>query len=381
MAAPMARPTVAFIHDWLITRGGAERTLEAALELYPEAPIYTLIYRPDQFRHSVISSRDIRTSFLDRWPGAGRYYRSLLPFMPLAVEQLETGGHDVLVSCSHAVAHGILPGPGQLHINYVLIPVRYAWHLYHVYLREAGLVRGPRSAIARLVLHYIRMWDILAAQRVDHFAAISEWSAANVWRVYRRKAEVIYPPVDIDGFEPSERRQDFYITVSRLVPYKRVDIIVRAFSRLGLPLVVVGDGPERRRLERLATANVRMMGTQSQDSLRRLLGEAKAYVYAAVEDFGIAPIEAQAAGCPVIAYQAGAIPETVRDGETGILFSEQSPEALAEAVVEFENSGRRFNPSELRTSAERFSRTRFQREFGEFVERKWQEHSTTSRVE
>jgi len=374
----MDKPRVAFIHDWLITRGGAERTLEAALELYPEAPIYTLIYRPDQFRHSVISSREIRTSFLDRWPGAGRFYRSFLPFMPLAIEQLDTGGHDVIISCSHAVAHGVLPKPGQMHINYVFIPVRYAWHLYHPYLQEAGIVRGPRSAVARLILHYIRMWDQLAAQRVDHFAAISQWSAANVWRVYRRQAEVIYPPVDIDGFEPSRRREDFYITVSRLVPYKRVDLIVRAFSKMGLPLVVVGDGPERRKLERLASANVRLVGTQPQEKLRRLLGEAKAYVYAAVEDFGIAPIEAQAAGCPVIAYRAGAIPETVVDGETGLLFSDQSPEALAEAVLAFEKSGRPFDIARLRANAERFSRARFQREFGDFVERKWRDHAKDS---
>ena len=364
-------PRLAFVHDWLTTWGGAEQVLAAALEVYPEAPVYTLIYRPEVFRNSVIGRHEIRTSFLDRMPFARSRHRAYLPLMPLAVEQFDLREFDVIVSISHAVAHGVLPQPGQLHINYICIPIRYAWHLHHDYLAQSGLRRGLKSIAARVLLHYVRLWDQLASDRVDHFVAISRWVARNVWRAYRRPADVIYPPVDVDRFEALSPREDYYITVSRLVPYKRVDLVVQAFARLGRRLVVVGDGPELPRLRAMAGENVRLAGWQSDESLRELLGRARAFVYAAEEDFGISPVEAQAAGCPVIAYGRGGASETVIDGKTGILYREQSVEALMRAVREFEQAPDRFRVEDLRLNAERFSRERFVREFRAYVEQKW----------
>lgn len=358
---------VAFVHEWLVKPAGSEKVLEAMLSLYPGAPIHTLVYDPKGFEGSPIARHPIRTSFLDRLPLARKKYPLYLPLMPLAVESFDLSGYDLVVSSSHAVAKGVLTGPHQLHIAYVHTPIRYAWDLEGEYLR--GLPPLARS-LARPVLHYLRLWDQAAAARPDLLLANSRFVARRIAKVYRREAQVVYPPVDVDRFRPREDREEFYLTVSRLVPYKRVDLIVEAFRRLGRPLVVIGDGPERGRLEALARGvpNIRFLGHQPDEVVRDHMERCRAFVFAALEDFGIAPVEAMAAGAPVIAYGRGGAAESVLEGETGVFFHQQTPEALAEAVLRFEERAAAFHPEQCRKRAEAFSRERFLREFAGVVE-------------
>jgi glycosyltransferase involved in cell wall biosynthesis len=291
--------------------------------------------------------------------------------MPLAIEQFDLRQYPIVFSSCHAVAHGVLLRPDQLHVNYVHSPMRYAWHLYHQYLEESGLTRGPKSWFARMLLHYLRLWDFQAAQRPDHVVANSRWTARNVWRAYRRKAEVIYPPVDTDAFQPLSPREEYYLTASRLVPYKKVGLILEAFKRLGYPLKVVGDGPLLKSYTQVASANVELLGWESKERLVELMGRARAFVYAAEEDFGITPVEAQAAGCPVIAYGRGGVLETVVEGRTGLFFREQTPQSLADTVREFEGTMDNFRVDDARTSASRFGRERFLDGIRMYVEEKW----------
>ncbi len=364
-------PRLAVVHDWLTARGGAERTLEVILGLFPRATLYTLVYNPRLFGDSVISKRPVRTSFLDRLPGSRKHYRTLLPLMPLAIEQLRLADHVIVLSISNAVSHGVLVGHDQLHINYILTPMRYIWALQEEYLRSRPLRSPLRSAAFRLLAHYLRLWDVAAAQRVDHFVAISQWVAQRVWRAYRRESEVIYPPVDVERFLPLSPREDYYVTVSRLVPYKRVALLVEAFNRHSRPLLVIGDGPERRSLEAKAGPNIRFLGWQSDAEVAALLGRAKAFVFAAEEDFGIAPLEAQAAGCPVIAYGRGGVRETVIDGETGLFFEEPTAESLLEALTDFEANAGAFDAAAIRRHSERFRRERFEGEFRRMIDEQW----------
>lgn len=365
-------PDVALIHDWLIAYGGAERITAALSEIWPQAPIYTLAHDPHGECRVFTEGRTVHTSLIQRLPFARTKYRSYLPLMPYAIEQFDLAGHELVISTSHAVAHGVLTGPEQLHINYICIPVRYAWHQYHRYLKDGNLLRGPKSWFARAVLHYLRLWDLAAATRVDHFVAISSWVAQNVWRVYRRPAQVIYPPVDVDAFTPVERKEDFYLTVSRLVPYKKIDLIVQAFASMpDKKLVVVGDGPDEARIRAQATPNIEILGYQPAPAVRDLMQRARAFLFAAEEDFGIVPIEAQACGTPVIAYGRGGSLETVVAGKTGVFFYEQTPQAIGAAVNELNNAAP-FRMADLRANAERFNSERFKREMTTFVHKNWE---------
>jgi len=371
---PRARPSgtsVALVHDWLTTLGGAERVLEALCQLFPAAPVYTLVWVTDGETRRVTEGRVVRASFLQHFPGGRRLYRLCLPLMPLAVESLDVSGYEVVISSNHAVAKGVRTRWDQLHISYVHTPMRYAWDLENVYLDVAGASR-VMGLFARPLLHYLRTWDVAAANRVDVFVANSKHVAGRIWKLYRRRARVIYPPVNVDRFIPRADREEFYVTVTRLVPYKRVDLIVRAFARLGRPLVVVGDGPELRRLRGMASANVKVVGWQPDEVVRDYLERARAFVFAAEEDFGIGPVEAQAAGAPVIAYGRGGALESVVEGETGLFFYEQTVEAVAEAVLEFERRRGEFSVERIRANAERFRKERFQREFMALVEREWE---------
>ncbi len=371
---------VAIVHDWLAVYAGAEKVLEAALELYPAAPIYTLVYQQESFKGTRIAEHPVHTSFIERFPRGREKYRAYLPLMPLAIEQFNLSDYDVVISSSHAVAKGVLTRADQLHISYVHTPIRYAWDLQFQYLKEAGIERGLKSVIARLILHYIRLWDIASANRVDVFVANSYYVARRIWRVYRRKARVIYPPVDVDRFTPRSQREDFYLTLSRFVPYKKIDLVVEAFTRLGLPLVVIGDGPDFDKVKRFAGPNVQLLGYQPDSVVKDYMERCKAFVFAADEDFGITPVEAQAAGAPVIAYGKGGVTETVVPRETGIFFHEQTVESLSEAVQEFETSKYRFDLERIRQNAERFSKRRFQREFSELVEREWAKFTEGSKA-
>ncbi len=356
---------VAYVHDWLITRSGAERVLEEMLKTVAGSRIFTLFYRPEQFRDSPISKVPVEESFLAKLPGAYGYYRTLLPLMPVAIESFDLSGYDLIISSSHAVAKGVLPHPGQVHISYVHTPMRYAWDLTHQYMAGIG---GLKRAIARLVLNYVRLWDYASAQRVDVFVANSRTVAARIRRYYGREARVIYPPVDVHRFRLSDSVEDYFVVVSRLVPYKKVDVIVEAFNDLGLRLLVIGEGPEMKRIKRIARRNVEILGRVGDGELVEILSKARAFVFAAYEDFGISPVEAMASGVPVIAYGRGGLTESVEDGKSGIFFMEQTPEAVSEAVRRFLRMEDRFVREEIRERAMRFSPERFRREFAGVVE-------------
>lgn len=362
---------VACVHDWLTTYVGSERVVESVLELFPDAPLYTLVYRPEQFANTIFATREIHTSFIERLPGGREKYRRYLALMPLAIEQFDLGAYDVVISSCHAVAKGVLTRADQLHISYIHTPIRYAWDLQFQYLREAKLERGLKSWVARAVLHYIRQWDVLAANRVDVFVANSHYVASRIRKTYRRDAQVIYPPVDVERFAARAQRDDFYLAVSRFVPYKKLDLIVEAFTRLGRPLVVIGEGPDDEKIRREAGGNVQFLGWQPVEGVKGYMERCKAFMFAADEDFGIAPVEAQAAGAPVIAYSRGGVTETVIPDETGLFFHEQNVESLMEAVRRFEADPRRFDPQRIRANAERFSKARFKSEFQALVDREW----------
>lgn len=372
-------PKISIVSDWLVTYAGAERVLEQLLAMYPDADLFSVCdFLPDDDRQ-FLHGRAPRTTFIQRLPFARSKYRSYLPLMPLAVEQLDLSGYDIVISSSHAVAKGVLTGPDQLHISYVHSPIRYGWDLQHQYLRESGLDHGVHGWVARWILHGVRQWDARTANGVDVFVSNSAYIGRRIVKAYRRDATVIYPPVDVAGFAAREAKDGFYLAASRLVPYKRMDVVVDAFS--GMPdreLVVIGDGPQLEKLKTHAAgkANIKLMGYQSTEVLRDHMQRARAFVFAAEEDFGIVPLEAQACGTPVIAFGKGGALETVRplglERPTGVFFDKQTPEAIIAAVDEFERSGSAISPQDCRANAERFSVERFRTEFSELVEREWQ---------
>ncbi|MGB9804810.1 glycosyltransferase family 4 protein [Desulfofundulus sp.] len=368
---------LALVHDWVITSGGAERCLEVFHELWPEAPLYTLVYQEESVRRLGLEPGQVHASFLQRFPRAQKWYRRYLPLYPLAIEQFDLSGYDVILSSSHAAAKGVVVRSDQLHICYCHTPVRYAWDLTHRYLKENDLERGLKSFLARSILHYIRLWDTLTANRVDYFIANSRYTARRIWRAYRREAEVIHPPVDVERFRVNEKKDNFFLFVSRLVPYKKADLVVAAFTRLGLPLVVAGDGPQFEECRRLAGKNVEFLGYQDDATVADLMSRARALVFAAEEDFGIVPVEAQACGTPVIAFGKGGVEDTVIpvtgdnwESATGLFFYEQSVEVLEAAVRQFLAWEGRFRSEVLRRNADRFGRERFKKEIALFVDEK-----------
>lgn len=322
---------IAIIADWLTTYAGSERVLEQMIACYAQADVFAVVdFVPEQSRGFLQGKQPV-TTFIQKLPGAKRFARHYLPLMPLAVEQLNLSGYDLILSSSHAVAKGVIVGPDQLHISYVHSPIRYAWDLQHQYLKESGLDKKLIGWLARWFLHKIRLWDVRTQFGVDEFLANSRFIARRIHRVYGREATVIYPPVDVDAFSLCETKEDFYLTASRMVPYKRMDLIVEAFAAMpDKTLVVIGDGPDFEKIRAKTTPNVRLMGYQPFSVLLDHMQRAKAFVFAAEEDFGIAPVEAQACGTPVIAFGKGGALETVRglgvaDSEpTGVFFDEQS---------------------------------------------------------
>jgi glycosyltransferase involved in cell wall biosynthesis len=333
-------------------------------------------FLPAQHRQR-LCARPPKTSFLQRLPFANRLYKYFLPLMPLAIEQFDLSGYDIVISNSHAVAKGVITGPDQLHICYCYTPMRYAWDLQHQYLEEAGISHGLRGAIARWFLHRLRIWDTRTASGVDHFIACSGYIARRIKKAYRRTSTVIYPNVAVADFKIGTLKSDFYVTASRMVPYKKMRLIVEAFARMpDRNLVVIGTGPQFEDAKAIATPNVIMLGYQPFEVLLKNLQEAKAFIFASEEDFGIAPVEAQACGTPVLAFGRGGACETVIDGITGLHFHEQSPEAICDAVERFERRTHGFDPTSLRAHAEQFSTTAFRRTFRQFVESKWAEHKS-----
>jgi len=372
---------VCIVHDWLVTYAGAEKVLEQMVNCFPEADLFSLVdFLADSHRR-FIKNKTVSTSFIQKMPFAKTKYRSYLMLMPLAIEQFDLSQYDLVISSSHAVAKGVLTGPDQLHICMCYSPIRYAWDLQHQYLMASGLERGVKSLMARILLHRIRNWDYRTANGVDHFVAISEFIQRRIFKTYRRESAVIYPPVDTERFSKSGAvRKDFYVTCSRLVTYKRIDLIVQAFTN-NLPdkqLIVIGDGPDYAKINDLAGENVTLVGSVSSEDLYSYLSEARAFIFAAEEDFGIAPIEAQSCGTPVIAYGKGGALETIAGltatEPTGTFFSEQTTESLANAVLDFEANEQLIDSDLCVKNANRFSVDRFCREFSDFVEARYLEH-------
>lgn len=352
---------VAIVHEWLNIYGGSERLLSEILKIHPQAQIHALIHNKQNLLGTPLEGLPVNTSFMQRIPRVEHLYRGLLPLMPFAIEHMNVRDFDVVLSISHAVAHGIKTHKDQIHISYVCTPMRYAWHLQDDYLNLHQLDKPLLGSAARLTLNLLRRWDRAAAPRADHLLAISHWTAQKIQQAWGRDSQIIYPPVDVQRFSAAKEREDFYIHVSRLVPYKMTAEIIKAFNRLKLPLIIIGDGPEMPRLQKLAGENIKLLGFQPDTVVAEMLSCAKAFVYMATEDFGIAMVEAQAAGCPVIAYYKGGASEIIRDGETGILFKEQTAESLAEMVIKFETM--RLNSKAAVENAARFSSERFRQEF------------------
>jgi glycosyltransferase involved in cell wall biosynthesis len=363
---------VAIVHDWLVVYAGAEKVLEQLLRLYPDADLYSIVdFLPEHERH-FLGNKRVQTSFIQRLPFAKKHFRHYLGLMPLAVEQFDLSAYDLVLSSSYAVAKGVITGPDQLHISYVHSPIRYAWDLHHQYLKETGLYKGFKGGIAKWMLHRMRMWDVRTANGVDSLVANSSYIAGRIWKVYRRRATVIHPPVDVESFELEEHKQDYYLTASRLVPYKKIDMIAEAFAFLpDKKLVIIGEGPDFHKIKTKAGPNVSLIGHQSKEDLKRYMQHAKAFIFAAEEDFGIVPVEAQSCGTPVIAYGKGGALETVRGLEserpTGVFFHSQTPPSLVHAIGEFERNRHRILSRHCRSNAIRFSAEVFRNQFDRHV--------------
>ncbi|HLV19216.1 MAG TPA: glycosyltransferase [Pseudomonas sp.] len=378
-----SRYRVAIVHDWLVVQGGAEKVLDALLQGFPEADVYTLVdFMPESQRGRLAEHR-VTTSVLQRFPLARRYYRHLLPLMPYAIEQLDLSDYDLVISSSHCVAKGVVTHPQQRHICYCHTPMRYAWDMKEAYLIDAGFRLPGMEALVRHRLGRLRQWDFFTASQVDHFVANSAHVARRIAKYYGRSAEVIHPPVDLDAFAFHEGpREGYYLAASRLVPYKRLDLIIRAFREMPeRSLKVVGDGPERKRLASLAAgcANIELLGYQPDARLRELMAHARAFVFAADEDFGIMPLEAQAVGTPVIAFGAGGALETVRGPEhreaaTGLFFERQVPSSVIEAIARFDHM--RVSPQACHENAHRFSTHSFWQRLLEHLEAQETAHAS-----
>lgn len=368
---------VAIVHDWLATYSGSEKVVSEMLAVFPSADLFSVVDFLSADDRRLMLGKNAKTTFIQNLPFAKKYFRHYLPLMPLAVEQMDVSGYDLVLSSSHAVAKGVLTGPDQLHICYCHSPMRYAWDLQHQYLHETGLDKGLKGGLVRWLLHKLRQWDVRTGNGVDFFLANSLFIARRIEKVYRRSSEVIYPPVDVDSFDVGVERESFYLTASRMVPYKKLPLIVQAFAQMpDKQLVVIGDGPDFDKVKALAPANVQILGYQSDAVLKAHMQRARAFVFAAEEDFGITPVEAQACGTPVIAFGKGGALESIRGlnnvQPTGVFFSEQSVPSLVDAVQLFETHANRITPQACRANAMRFSQERFKNEFTEFVTAQYQ---------
>jgi len=357
-----SEPRIAFVIDALPSLGGGERVLFTALEAFPNADLFTLVYNKAAFTTSPIAHHKVSTSFIDYLPLAHRQHRIFLPLMPFAIEQFNLHDYEIVVSFSYAVAHGAQNYNGARHFSYTYTPMRYAWTELNI-----NGTRMRKNPILDQFMQAFRKWDTKAASHVHQFATISKAVSQRIQSAYQREASIIYPPVEVDRFKPAPKREDFYITVTRLVAHKRVDILVQAFSKLNLPLLIIGEGPELPRLKKMAGSNVQFLCYQSDEKVAEYLGKARGFVCATEEDFGIAIVEAQAAGCPIIAYGQGGALDTVIDGTTGIFFAEQSPECLIEAIQRHERMYSNFLVDDLVQNSLRFNKPRFIDEFRKFI--------------
>lgn len=353
---------IAFVVDALPSLGGGEKVLFSALEAFPHAEIFTLVYNKKVFANTTLANRKIKTSFIDYVPLAHKHHRLFLPVMPYAIEQFDLRNYETIVSFSYAVSHGVRSFNGARHVSYTYTPMRYAWTDLNI-----NGTHSHKNPLIDLFMKAFRKWDKSAASRVHQFAAISQAVSKRIADAYQRKAKIIYPPVEVGKFKPAQKREAFYITVTRLVAHKRLDIMIETFTQLKLPLLIIGDGPELPRLKNMATPNIHFLGHIPNEKVVELLGKARGFICTTEEDFGIAIVEAQAAGCPVIAYAKGGALETVIDGVTGIHVLEQSSECFVEAVNRFECMYSNFHTSNLIQNAQKFDKNIFIQKFGGFV--------------
>lgn len=359
---------VAIVYDWLTNMGGAERLIINFKEIFPDAPIYTSIYNPDKL-DDALRNIDVRTSFLQNKRGAKENHQKYFPFMPMAFESFDLNEYDIVLSSSTSCAKGIVTKPDTMHVCYCNTPMRYAWEFYYEYANQP--MNSIKRKLLKYFMNYMRLWDNVSSDRVDYFIANSENVAKRIWKHYRRESVVIYPPVRTDLFNASESDDEYFLIVSRLVPYKRIDLAVEAFNELKLPLVIIGDGSERGRLEKLANSNIKFLGRQSDDVLREYYSKCRAFIFPGEEDFGITPLEAQASGRPVIAYGKGGALETVVDGQTGLFFYEQTTNSLRDAVNKFTRN--EFDKSVIRAHAETFDEKIFKKKMKNYISQSYED--------
>jgi len=370
----------ALVHDWYYVNGGAEKVLHSMNAIWDDFDHFALVdFLNKKDRDFILNGKSVATSFIQKLPTAKSNHRKFLQLFPYAIEQFNLEEYDLIVSSSSSIAKGVLTTQNQLHICYCHSPMRYAWDLYHQYLKESGLDKGVKGAYAKYVLHKMRVWDVNTVNRVDHFVANSKYIAGRIKKVYNKEAHVIYPPVDVDNFLLEKNKEDFYFTASRMVPYKKVELVVRAFNEMpNKKLIVAGDGPDFQKIQKIAKSNIQLVGFLEAKKLNEYMKKAKAFVFAAEEDFGIIPVEAQACGTPVIGYGKGGLQETIIHNETGVLFKEQTVKEIKAAVFEFERKV--FDYEFIRENSLKFSKKRFEFEFQEFVERKYENFQKRSIV-
>jgi len=361
---------VAIVHYWLVNMRGGEKVVEALCELYPQADIFTLVYDPKAISER-LKKHKIIPSFVQKIPGAKKHYQSLLPLYPLALEQFDLSAYDLVISSESGPAKGVLTRPETCHICYCHTPMRYLWDMYHDYRRHAGFAK--RMLMPPLAL-FLRQWDLASASRVDHFVANSRNVANRVMKHYRRSAAVVHPPVETSSFAIAPAVDDYYLLAGQLVRYKRADLAVEACTRLNRPLMVLGEGDELPRLRRLAGPNVQFLGRQPDSVLREYFSRCRAFLFPGEEDFGITPLEAQACGRPVIALGRGGALETVKNGETGLFFEEQTVESLIDAIKRFEATENRFHPETIRNHSLDFDESHFRSKMTDFIEASVEEH-------
>lgn len=362
----------AIVHEWFAGYAGSERVVESFTNIWPDADVFTLAdLLTEEERKIVLKSKPPVTSFIQKMPFAKTKHRWYLPLFPFAIERFNFSDYDLIISSSHAVTKGLIKRPDQLHISYCHSPMRYAWDNAELYLNQANISKGLKGFIARKTINYLREWDLKTASRPDYLIANSNFIAGKIKRIYNRNSDVIYPPVDVHKFEAESNKDDYFLTASRLVPYKRVDLIVDAFTSLkGKKLIVVGDGPELDNIKNISSSNVEILGYKEGNELKSLMQKAKAFIFAAEEDFGITVVEAMACGTPVIAFNSGGATETVINGKTGIMFDSQSPDSIINAVKEFEELKDNFDAEQISEHAKKFSREIFEKNIIEYVEDK-----------
>ena len=361
---------VAIVHEFFCNLGGSDQVAADLHQLFPQAPVYTLLVSDRNRGAKLLEGMDLRLSFVHRLPFARRWHEPYLPLFPLAIESFDLTGYDVILSNSHVCAKGVIPPPESVHICLCQTPARYAWDLRSLYAQGLNrLLQGYNA----LVMHRLRIWDVSTSSRVDHFIANSRFVAQRIQRYYRRSATVIHPPVDTGFFTPGGKDEEYFLIVSRLTAYKRIAMAVQAFNQLGYQLLIIGDGPERRRLQALAGPNVRLLGALSREEVRDHMRACRGLIFPGKEDFGITPVEAQATGRPVVAFGSGGVLDTVVDGMTGVFFEEQTPESLCEAVLR--SCAVSYDREVIRQHALQFDREVFGERLKGFVEEKWsQQH-------